>query len=130
MSGFISGRGTRLTAKRMTAVLGVSALVFFAVGLIAPMIGIEYVDGRRVGFDVLSFDAFTEAGQENDVLWIRIPRVLAALLVGGALAGAGCALQALLRNPLADPFTLGISSGSSLAAVVAIRLGVEGAFGD
>jgi iron complex transport system permease protein len=55
--------------------------------------------------------------------------VLAALLVGAALAGAGCALQALLRNPLAEPFTLGISSGASLAAVLAIRLGLEGAFG-
>jgi len=51
------------------------------------------------------------------------------MLVGGALAGAGCALQALLRNPLAEPFTLGISSGSSLAAVLAIRLGIEGALG-
>jgi iron complex transport system permease protein len=58
-----------------------------------------------------------------------VPRVLSALLVGAALAGAGCALQALLRNPLADPFTLGISSGASLAAVLAIRLGIEGAFG-
>lgn len=55
--------------------------------------------------------------------------MLASLLVGGALAGAGCALQALLRNPLAEPFTLGISSGSALAAVIAIRIGAEGALG-
>ena len=45
------------------------------------------------------------------------------------MAGAGCALQSLLRNPLAEPYTLGISSGSSLAAVLAIRLGIEDAFG-
>jgi iron complex transport system permease protein len=63
------------------------------------------------------------------IFHVRLPRVLAALLVGGALAGSGCALQALLRNPLAEPFTLGISSGSALAAVLAIRLGLEGALG-
>ena len=45
------------------------------------------------------------------------------------MAGAGCALEALLRNPLAEPFTLGISSGSSLCAVIAIRIGAERAFG-
>jgi len=66
---------------------------------------------------------------EHAMLWVRIPRALASLLVGAALAGAGCALQALLRNPLAEPFTLGISSGAALAAVVAIRLGIDGAFG-
>jgi len=64
------------------------------------------------------------------VLMLRMPRVFAALLVGGALAGAGCALQALLRNPLAEPFTLGISSGSSLAAVIGIRVGIETQLGD
>jgi iron complex transport system permease protein len=63
------------------------------------------------------------------ILMLRLPRVLAAMLVGGALAAAGCALQALFRNPLAEPFTLGISSGSSLAAVLAIRIGIESAFG-
>jgi iron complex transport system permease protein len=64
------------------------------------------------------------------VIWaVRLPRVLASLVTGAALAGAGCALQALLRNPLAEPFTLGISSGSSLAAVLAIRLGADRVFG-
>jgi len=60
---------------------------------------------------------------------VRLPRVLGAMLVGAALGAAGCVLQALFRNPLAEPFTLGISSGSSLAAVLAIRLGIESAFG-
>jgi iron complex transport system permease protein len=59
----------------------------------------------------------------------RLPRALTALVVGGALAAAGAAFQALLRNPLAEPFTLGISSGAALAAVLAIRLGGEGALG-
>src|SRR5690606_681906 len=53
-----------------------------------------------------------------------VPRVLAGLLVGAALAGAGATLQAVLQNPLAEPYTLGISSGSALAAVIALRLGL------
>jgi iron complex transport system permease protein len=56
---------------------------------------------------------------------LRSKQVFESLAVGAALGAAGCALQALLRNPLADAFTLGISSGSSLAAVLAIRLGIE-----
>lgn len=61
---------------------------------------------------------------DHDILLrLRVPRALTALLVGAALAVAGVALQGLLRNPLAEPFTLGISSSSSLAAVIAIRIG-------
>jgi len=55
---------------------------------------------------------------------IRIPRVLMATVAGGTLAISGAALQALFRNPLASPFTLGISGGASLGALVAIRLGL------
>ena len=53
----------------------------------------------------------------------RLPRALAGALVGGALASAGVVLQALLRNPLATPFTLGVSSGASLGALLVIVLG-------
>ncbi len=55
---------------------------------------------------------------------IRIPRVLMATIAGGTLAISGAALQALFRNPLASPFTLGISGGASLGALIAIRLGL------
>jgi len=54
---------------------------------------------------------------------LRLPRVLGAALVGGALATAGALLQGLLRNPLADPFVTGTSAGATCAAVVAIALG-------
>jgi iron complex transport system permease protein len=59
------------------------------------------------------------------LVYSRLPRVAAAALAGAGLAAAGLAFQALLRNPLADPFTLGVSSGSSLGAVLAIRFGLE-----
>ena len=53
----------------------------------------------------------------------RLPRTLAGALVGGALAAAGVVFQALLRNPLATPFTLGVSAGAALGAMLAITFG-------
>lgn len=55
---------------------------------------------------------------------LRLPRVLSALLVGGALAASGAALQALFRNPLADPTLIGTSSGAALAVVAVMALGI------
>jgi len=58
---------------------------------------------------------------ETGIVWqIRMPRVLVVAVVGAALAGCGAALQALFRNPMADPAVLGISSGGALAAVVVL----------
>ena len=57
------------------------------------------------------------------VFWkLRLPRVLLGLLAGGALAVSGSALQTLFRNPLAEPYTLGVASGAALGAVVAQQL--------
>lgn len=63
------------------------------------------------------------------ILWgIRAPRALLAFLVGGALGVTGASLQALVRNPLADPYLLGISGGAGLGAVSAIALGLAAAW--
>jgi len=59
------------------------------------------------------------------LLKVRLPRIILACVVGGALAVAGVVLQALLRNPLADPYVLGVSSGSALGAIIAILLGLN-----
>ncbi|MGE0638768.1 MAG: FecCD family ABC transporter permease [Thermoanaerobaculia bacterium] len=61
-------------------------------------------------------------------LHLRLPRVLAAAAVGGLLSLAGVAFQALLRNPLADPYVLGVSGGASLGGVLALVLGAGGLF--
>lgn len=59
---------------------------------------------------------------------LRMPRALLAFLVGGGLAVTGAVLQALVRNPLADPYLLGLSGGAGLGAVLAIAVGVTGAW--
>ncbi|MBN1233136.1 MAG: iron ABC transporter permease [Candidatus Coatesbacteria bacterium] len=68
--------------------------------------------------------------QEGIVFFkIRLPRVLLAFLVGASLSLGGAVFQSLFRNSLATPYTLGASSGSSLAVVIAIHLGLEGLTG-
>src|SRR5438876_5037115 len=62
------------------------------------------------------------------LLDVRLPRVLLAFLIGASLASVGVALQALLRNPLADPYILGVSSGAALGAVLALQMGIGWAF--
>ncbi|MFD1434420.1 FecCD family ABC transporter permease [Kroppenstedtia eburnea] len=69
-------------------------------------------------------DPATEA-----IIWqIRFPRVILAAVVGMALAGAGVVFQGLLRNPLADPYILGVSSGAALGAAIAIFTGAGAAW--
>jgi len=66
----------------------------------------------------------TVAATEITIVWdLRLARALLALVVGGGLAAAGAAYQALFRNPLADPFVIGASGGAALGATLAIALG-------
>ena len=75
-------------------------------------------------FHIKSLAAYGE-GAIHDVVWlIRLPRVLLALAIGMALSVCGVVMQAIVQNPLADPYVLGISSGASLGATLAIMLGI------
>lgn len=70
-------------------------------------------------------DATWSAARETIVLDVRAPRVLLGAVTGAGLALIGAALQALVRNPLAEPYLLGVSSGASLGAVAVIVFGVQ-----
>lgn len=111
--------------QRFLRVLLASAAVFLAVFLAAPIFGSSKLDVLQALLDVWQARSMDDNPALRVLLYSRIPRVLAGALAGAGLASAGVAFQALLRNPLADPFTLGVSSGSSLGAVLAIRLGLE-----
>jgi iron complex transport system permease protein len=84
----------------------------------------------RVGSGALSWQEFGDAlahpgkdGPAQMIVWLhRFPRILAALLIGAGLAASGCVLQGLLRNPLAEPYTLGISGGAAFGAAVGMIL--------
>ena len=76
-----------------------------------------------------------EVGQGGDkttytIVWsIRLPRLLTAIIVGSSLAVSGAALQGLFRNPLADPYVLGIASGGAFGAALAMLLSTQVIFG-
>jgi iron complex transport system permease protein len=92
-------------------------LVFIAVLLITPWIGASGISMKNVVAGVYP---------DREIFLIaRLPRVLFGALTGGALAIAGVLFQAILRNSLACPFTLGVSSGASFGAVVTIWLGAN-----
>jgi len=68
-------------------------------------------------------------GSTNVIFWnLRLPRIVLCVLIGAVLSVSGATYQAVFRNPLTDPYVLGISSGASLGAAVAILLGFESSF--
>ena len=103
--------------RRLIAVVGAYGLLTLVVVLWAPTVGSTPISLRRV------FDRsvpWTDNVDAQIFYVARLPRVLAGSLIGATLAAAGVVLQALLRNPLATPFTLGVSAGAALGAMLAI----------
>lgn len=95
---------------------------WIVLALLTPLVPVL---GLALGPSGLGFpDCHTEAGLA--LLTLRAERVWAGLVVGAALSGAGVILQALLRNPLAEPYVLGVSGGSALGAAAAILFGAAG----
>jgi iron complex transport system permease protein len=92
--------------------------------LVAMAFGVAYGSGTAGLADLLS--PGTRAGQI--VIGYRLPRVLLGAVAGAGLAAVGAALQGVLRNPLADPYILGVSGGAALGATIAIVAGAGGAF--
>jgi len=88
--------------------------------VVAPLIGSTPISLGRV-FDANR--AFADNIDAQIFFITRLPRAVAAALVGGALAAAGVVFQGLLRNPLATPYTLGVSAGAALGAMLAISFG-------
>lgn len=86
-----------------------------------------------VGTESISLKAALTGGQDaaspnpdfEILMHVRVPRIILAAIVGAALAGAGVTFQAVLRNPLADPYILGISSGAGLGAMLAVISGMS-----
>ncbi len=100
---------------------------FLCLALLAGVTLVASIAVGASGLPIRSVVAtLTGSGDETSraiVLHLRLPRVVLASLVGGGLALSGTVFQALLRNPLADPYVLGVSGGAGVGAVVAVVLG-------
>jgi iron complex transport system permease protein len=107
------------SARKLVAPLAVS-LAFFALAVgVCPWIGPTRLNVHEALFG---------PADNNDMqilMSARLPRVALAAVTGAALALAGMVFQAMLRNPLAEPYTLGLAAGASLGAALAIKFGVE-----
>jgi iron complex transport system permease protein len=108
--------------RRLALVLAAFGLVTLATILVAPTLGSTRISLVRVFDPNLAWQDNIDA----QIFFIaRLPRVLAGALVGSTLAAAGVILQALLRNPLATPFTLGVSAGAALGSMLAIAFQLD-----
>ncbi len=105
----------------------VSAMVFGAVSIGFWNVFIILVEALPFSFTFAGVEIATV--YEDIILQIRLPRVLLAAAVGSSLAVAGATFQGLFRNPMADPYVIGISSGSALGAVFAMLSGYSLAVG-
>ncbi len=106
------------------------AFVFLVLSMLAGIsIGTVHIPPgeiiRIIGAEVLHILPAQNEMLTNIVMEIRLPRVILAGLVGASLAIAGASFQGLLRNPLADPYTLGVSSGASVGAVITLFFGLQ-----
>ena len=106
--------------RRLILAIAVFGTLATASVVLAPLAGSTHVDLRRALDRSVPFADNVDA----QIFFVaRLPRTLAGALVGAALAAAGVVFQGLLRNPLATPFTLGVSSGAALGAMLAITFG-------
>jgi len=115
------GRGP-LTATRLGFALG-ALLLLLALCVLA---GLAFGAGRVPLADALSATTDADVTARTILFEVRLPRVLLAAVLGGALTVAGVVFQALLRNPLADPYVLGVSGGASIGGVLALMAGLGG----
>ncbi len=113
--------------RRLWTVLPLGAVGTVAAVTLAPTVGSTSISLIRAFDTSLPWVDNVDA----QIFFVaRLPRVLAAAMVGATLAASGVVLQALLRNPLATPFTLGVSAGAALGAMLVIATGLDvGALG-
>lgn len=113
--------------RKLVIALPLLSFAVLITSLISLGIGSEYIPARDVAAALFRPDS---APPEALIIIreLRLPRIIVGLLVGGGLALAGVVFQALLRNPLADPYILGVSSGAAVGVVTASLLGLGGVF--
>ncbi|HNS55882.1 MAG TPA: iron chelate uptake ABC transporter family permease subunit [Smithellaceae bacterium] len=128
----LSGKKSKInrvvTAGRVAGVGSLLLAVVFIVALTSLFFGSSDIDASSIFQWLISGGNGAGTGlsdtDETILFSIRLPRIIFAGIVGGALAAAGVVFQGLLRNPLADPYILGISGGAAVGALTALMLGI------
>lgn len=114
---------TRVTLRRTLLACGLLAIALVLAVVIMSLIGSESLPARASLCAIASLgtsDCGLSRDQYDILFQIRLPRILLAAAVGGSLATAGASYQALLRNPLAEPYLLGVSNGAAVGTMIAL----------
>jgi iron complex transport system permease protein len=118
-----------VTLKRVIIVTSLLGFLLILILLLSITVGsVRVKPFRSIAILLQPILGTKEAGTETEraiILYLRFPRALLAGLVGAGLSVSGAIFQALLRNPLADPYILGVSSGAAVGAIVAIMMGLS-----
>ena len=120
--------------KLIVLLLVVALIIMVIVSLNVGSVPISFSDiltilGKRIPFLGGSIDSSTITAQnEAIILNVRLPRVLAGVLIGAALAAAGVLYQGVFKNPMAESYVLGVSAGAAVGASIAILSGISFAF--
>ena len=129
-------QGLKMKNKKNLPVFGILTAGLFAAACLAVMTGPVHIDALvvvRIWLHKMTGGILMEKDwariPETIVMDIRTPRVILSILVGQGLAVAGAAMQGLFRNPMAEPYVLGMSSGAAVGAALSIVLGVGKIFG-
>ena len=115
--------GTRATLKKTLIVCVILLMALVVVIVIMSLLGSEKLPARASLCALFTFGKSScgLTGDQDAILFdIRLPRILLGAAVGGSLAAAGASYQSLLRNPLAEPYLLGISNGAAVGTMVAL----------
>jgi iron complex transport system permease protein len=113
-----------MTAQTRVLPVPTGARVLQALAVLTVILIASVAVGLAVGSQRLNpASVFSDTFTRTLFFRLRLPRVLMGMVIGASLAVTGGALQALFRNPLADPYTLGVSGGGALGASIAIALG-------
>ena len=110
-----------LTARKLGVRLTLALVVLAVVMFVCSLMGTESISLKAVLAQVGGQEAINP--DYEIFVQVRLPRIILACIVGAALACSGVVFQALLRNPLADPYILGISSGAGLGTIIAVISG-------
>lgn len=127
----VQSRLGHITAKKWLIIVAASVPCAALAGILVGAVAISPAEAITVlWLHLTGAQVPTDLAVVDTILTVtRIPRVLTAMGAGAVLAVAGAALQAMVRNPLADPYVLGISSGASAGAAAAIAFGFSGVLG-
>jgi iron complex transport system permease protein len=111
------------TKRKLAFIMLVLSLLFFVVIIVSILLGAAQIPLSDL-YNILT-GRISHGAAYSIVVQIRLPRILMAALVGGALSICGVVMQSILRNPLAEPFVLGLSGGAAVGSILFILLGLS-----